>query len=254
MAPRINLTKQKLRQGKPAFGYSLGLGSPIAAEALAQCGIDFIMIDNQHGTFGPDSTIACLIGIATGSATPVARVARSDYTMVGRLLDDGVMGIIFPMIHTAAAAKEAVSFCQLPPAGTRSWGWGRAAHYGDDYPDWVNEQMLVIVQIESIQAVENAEAIMATPGVDGCWLGPADMALSMGIDPRKAATDERHIKAVDRVLQACKNTGKAAGFATPTPQAARERADKGWQFLTAGSDMGFMMGGARAGLKTLGLA
>jgi 4-hydroxy-2-oxoheptanedioate aldolase len=248
---RVSKTREKLKTGQPAFGFALGLGSPIAAEALAATPIDFIMVDNQHGSFGPESTIACFMAISTGAPTPIARVARNDYTMVGRLLDEGCMGIVFPMVHTAADAKQAADSCRLPPVGNRSWGWGRAARYGDDYPDWVNDQVLVIVQIESIQAVENAEAILATPGVDGCWLGPGDMALSMGIDPRKASTDDRHIAATERVLQACRNTGKAAGFACNSTEEARTRADAGWQFLTAGSDIGFLLGGAAAALKTL---
>jgi 4-hydroxy-2-oxoheptanedioate aldolase len=248
---KVNLTRQKLVAGQPAFGFAVGLGSPIATEVLTGCGIDFVFVDNQHGSWGSDSTIAALMAISTGPATPIARVARNDYTMVGRLLDEGCMGVVFPMIHTAEDAKTAADSVRLPPVGTRSWGWGRAARYGDDYPDWINEQVLCIVQIESIQAVENAEAIMATPGVDGCWLGPGDMALSMGIDPRKAANDERHIAATERVLQACKNTGKAAGFACNSTEEARQRADAGWQFLTAGSDAGFILAGAAHALKTL---
>jgi 4-hydroxy-2-oxoheptanedioate aldolase len=247
----VNRTKEKLKAGQPAFGFGLGLASPIATEMLAGTPIDFLMVDNQHGSFGADATIACFMAISTGSATPVARVARNDYTMVGRLLDEGCMGIVFPMVHTREDAKQAADFCRLPPVGTRSWGWGRAARYGADYPDWINEQVLVMVQIESIQAVENAEAIMSVEGVDGCWLGPGDMALSMGIDPRKAAGDERHVAATERVLQACRNTGKAAGFACNSTEEARERADKGWQFLTAGSDIGFLLEGAAGALRTL---
>ena len=250
---RVNTAKQKLLQGEPAFGYALAFSSPLAAEAMAATGIDWIMIDTQHGSFGPDSTIACLMAIASGPAVPMARVARNDYTLIGRLLDEGALGIVVPMVDTAEDAKRAADACRFPPVGTRSWGWGRAARYGDDYPDWINDQVLCIVQIESIQAVENAEAIMATPGVDGCWLGPGDMALSMGIDPRQAATDERHIAATERVLQACKNTGKAAGFACNSTEEARERADKGWQFLTAGSDIGFILSGMDEALKTLRL-
>ncbi len=249
----VNGAKQKMLQGNPAFGYALGLGSPVAAEILAGTGIDFIMIDNQHGTFGPDATIACLIAIRAGGGLPFARVARNDYTMVGRLLDDGCLGVVFPMVHTPEDARRAADSCRLPPVGNRSWGWGRAARYGADYPDWINDQIFVAVQIESFGAVENVEAIMATPGVDGCWLGPADMALSMGIDPRNAPTDERHIKCVEKVLQACKDTGKAAGFACNSPEEAKERADKGWQFLTSGSDAGFLIGGATQGIQTLGL-
>jgi 4-hydroxy-2-oxoheptanedioate aldolase len=248
---RINEAKNKLLRGEPAFGYSLGFGSPLAAEALAHSGIDFILLDGQHGSFGPDSTIAAFAAMNGGAAIPMARVARNDYTMIGRLLDEGALGIIVPMVHTGEDAKAAADACRFPPVGTRSWGWGRAARYGDDYSDAVNDQVLVMVQIESFQAVENVEAIMATPGVDGCWLGPGDMALSMGLDPRKAATDDRHIAATERVLKACQNTGKAAGFACNSTEEARRRADAGWQFLTAGSDMGFLLSGAAGALKTL---
>jgi 4-hydroxy-2-oxoheptanedioate aldolase len=248
---RTNDAKTRLLRGEPAFGYSLGLGSPLAAEILAHSGIDFILLDTQHGSFGPDSTIACLAAMAGGSAIPMARVARNDYTMIGRLLDEGALGIIVPMVHTAEDARAAADACRFPPVGTRSWGWGRAARYGDDYSDAVNDQILVMVQIESVQAVENAEAILGTPGVDGCWIGPSDLSLTLGVHPRDRATDERVIAAVDRVLAACRTTGKIPGYAASGPADARARADAGFRFLTAGSDVGFISEGARAGLGVL---
>ena len=94
---------------------------------------------------------------------------------------------------------------------------------------------------------------MATPGVDGCWAGPADLALSMGIHPRDMASDERHARALERIVTACRNTGKAPGLACNSPEDARSRAEQGFRYLTAGSDAGFLMAGARAGVKTLGL-
>ena len=251
---RTNNAKQKMLQGQPAFGYALGLGSALAAEALAHSGIDFILLDRQHGSFGEDSTIAALVAMSGAPATPMARVSRNDYTMIGRLLDDGMMGIIVPMVHTREDAEAAANACRLPPVGTRSWGWGRAALYGADYPDWVNDQMFVAVQIESAQAVENCEAIMSVPGVDACWTGPADLALSMGIDPRKQAEDERHARALEKILEACRNTGKAPGIACGSPEQAKSRADEGWRFLVAAGDLGLMMTAARDGLKTMGLA
>lgn len=250
---RINTAKQKMLQGMPAFGYSLGLGSPIAAEALAHCGIDFILLDTQHGSFGPDSTTASFMAMASGPAITMARVARNDYTLIGRLLDEGALGIVIPMVHTVAEAEAAANACRLPPRGTRSWGWGRARTYGDDYPDAIDEQVFVAVQLESIQAVENAEAIMAVTGVDGCWCGPADLAFSMGIHPRDAAKDDRHAKALERVVEACRNTGKIPGIAGGSPEDGRRRAEQGFQYITAGSDAGFMLAGATAGLTTLGL-
>lgn len=252
---RVNAAKQKMLAGKPAFGYALGTGAPAVAELLAGTGIDFVMLDGQHGSFGPsgDSMIECFRAMAAGAAVPMARVARNDYTLIGRLLDEGALGIIIPMVHTPEEAKAAADACRFPPRGTRSWGWGRAAAFGDDYADWVNDQVFVAVQIESIQAVENAEAIMATPGVDGMWLGPSDLALSMGIHPRDMYQDDRHARAVERALQACKNTGTAPGYAGNSPEEALSLAARGFQFLTSGSDLGFLIGGARAGVKTLGL-
>jgi 4-hydroxy-2-oxoheptanedioate aldolase len=237
--------------GQPAFGYGLGLGSPIAAEALAESGVDFILLDNQHGSFGPDSTIASLMAMASTKAVPIPRVARNDYTMIGRLLDEGAMGIVVPMVHTAEDAKAAADACRFPPTGTRSWGWARAGRYGDDYSDWINDQVFVAVQIESATAVENAEAILSTPGVDGCWIGPSDLALSMGVHPRHKSEDQGVLRAVERVLVACNNTGKIAGYAADSPEEAVGYAERGFRFLTAGSDIGFMMSGASAGAKLL---
>jgi 4-hydroxy-2-oxoheptanedioate aldolase len=251
---RTNTAKQKMLEGKPAFGYGLGLGSMLAAEALANCGIDFILLDNQHGSWGPDSSIAAFAAMASGAAIPMARVARNDFTMIGRLLDEGAMGIVVPMVHTAEDARAAADACRFPPHGTRSWGWGRARILGEDYSDAANDQVFLAVQIESIQAVENAEAILATPGVDGCWVGPADLGLSMGIHPRDKDADERHARALERVVQACRNTGKIPGLSTSGPEECVQRVKQGFQFLTGGSDAGFMLAGARAGLKTLGLA
>ena len=248
---KTNTAKEAMLQGKPAFGYSLGLGSPANAELLSNCGIDFLLLDRQHGSWGEESTIAALVAMAAGSAVPMARVARNDYTMIGRLLDEGVLGIVVPMVHTPEDAKIAADACRFPPVGTRSWGWGRARFYGNHYASWIDEQLFLAVQIESIQAVENAEAILATPGVDGCWLGPSDLALSMGISPHVMFEREDHARAIERVLEACRNTGKIPGFAGFAPQHALDLAKQGFQFLTSGSDAGFLQSGAAAGIKLL---
>ncbi|MHB1417791.1 MAG: HpcH/HpaI aldolase family protein [Chloroflexota bacterium] len=248
---KVNTAKEKMRRGEPAFGYSLGLGSPLAAEVLANSGIDFILLDTQHGSWGPDTTIMALAAMAAGSAVPMARVAANNYTLIGRLLDEGMLGIVVPMVHTAEDAKAAADACRFPPQGTRSWGWGRAVALGRDYPDWINEQMFVAVQIESAQAVANAEAIMATPGVDGCWVGPADLALSMGIHPREAGQREEHARALEKVVEACRNTGKIPGFAGAGPEDALRRVEQGFRYITAGRDTAFVANGAQAALRTL---
>ena len=247
-----NTAKATMARGEPAFGWGLGLGSPLAAERMAQTGVDFILVDAQHGSFHADSTLPLtFMAINAGGATPMARVARNDYTQIGRLLDEGALGIVVPMVHTAADAKAAADACRYPPTGARSWGWARAAAYGDDYPHAVNDEVFLAVQIESAEAVENAEAILGTPGVDGCWVGPSDLTLSLGHMPGSEEGKKLLRAATDRVLAACAKTGKVPGYAGASPAEGRELAQRGFRFITAGSDVGFMTSGAREGIKLL---
>jgi 4-hydroxy-2-oxoheptanedioate aldolase len=247
----INKTREKLLRGEVTYGLALGLGSPRAAEVLSRVGADFIMIDAQHGTFGADSINATLMGIPAELSTPIVRVARNDYTLIGRLLDEGTLGIVVPMVHTAEDAKAAADACRFPPRGTRSYGWGRADVYGDDYADVANDQVIVMVQIESAEAVTNAEAILSIPGVDGCWVGPGDLSLSLGAKPSQAWTDERVQSALEKVLVACKNTGKAPGYAGGDADEGRRLVERGYRFITVGSDIGFLIEGAQATLTAL---
>lgn len=250
---RVNKTKQKLEAGGTAFGFELGLGSALVAEGLARTGIDYLQIDTQHGDWGQDSVIAALMAIEGSDCTPIARVARNDYTLIGRLLDEGMMGIVVPMVHTAEDAKAAADACFYPPKGTRSCGWARIGRTTEDYWSWIDDEVLLMVQIESITAVENAEAILSTPGVAGCWTGPADLAFSMGIHPRDQRQSDEHIRALERVLEACKNTGKVPGIAAMNPEDAAARAADGWRFINAGQDAAILMDAAAAGVKTVGL-
>lgn len=248
---RINTARHALLEGRPAFGYQLGLGSPIVAETLASSGIDFVLLDTQHGSFGADSATLSLLAMARSKAVPMARVARNDYALIGRLLDEGAMGIVVPRVGSVEEAEAAASACRFPPAGARSWGWARARSLGDDYPEWIDEQLFVAVQIESVTAVEKAEAMLSIPGIDGCWVDPADLALSMGVPVKEASYHQEHARALERVLEACQNTGKVPGIAESSAEAAVRRSQQGFRFITAGSDVGFIQVGAQAGLRTL---
>jgi 4-hydroxy-2-oxoheptanedioate aldolase len=243
---KVNAALQKMKAGQPAYGYSLGIGSPLIAEMVSASGIDFVFIDTQHGSWGPESVSLALMAVHAGGSVPMARVARNDYTLIGRLLDEGAMGIIVPMVHTAEEAKAAADACRFPPLGARSCGWGRIGRIDPDYWDWVDEQILLMVQIESVAAVENSEAILATPGVDGCWVGPADLAWSLGIHPRDQRSDDRHARALERVRVACANTGKIPGIAAMSPEDAAERAAQGWRFINAGADSQLLLDAAAA--------
>ena len=247
----VNTAKQKMLAGQPAFGFGLAMGSALNAELLSRSGIDFIMIDRQHGSWGEDSAIAALVAINGSSAIPMARVARNDYTFIGRLLDEGVLGLIVPMVDTPEQARTASDACHLPPAGKRSWGWGRAKLYGDDYADWIDEQLFVAVQLESAEAVNNAEAILSTPGIDGCWTGPGDLSLSLGFRPSEMDDREEHAQALEAILEACRNTGKVPGIAGRSVDDAIHRANQGFRFVTAVNDGGLLEAGAQDAVSRL---
>ncbi|HEX9077818.1 MAG TPA: aldolase/citrate lyase family protein, partial [Anaerolineae bacterium] len=246
---KLNRAKQKMLRGEPAFGYSAKLGSPVAAEFLSQCGVDFVLLDGQHGCWGPDSAIQGITAVCAGAAIPMARVSINSYTRIGQLLDAGVLGIIVPMIDTVEQAQAVAAACRYPPVAGRSFGWGRAFSYGDDYTDWAGDQLFVAVQIESVQAVENAEAIMAVPGIDGCMTGPQDLALSIGFHPREIPNHDEHARALERIVQACHNTGKIPGIDTGAPNQAALRVKQGFRFIPLGSDAKFLTGAAAAGLN-----
>ena len=248
-----NRTLAKLKAGQPVYGFAAGLGSPIATEMLAAAGMDFVFLDGQHGSFGMDSIIENLIAIGGYPTDAVARVPRNDFTIIGRFLDEGCLGIVVPMVNNREDATNAADAMRFPPIGKRSWGWGRAARYGANYTDEVDSQVFLAVQIETKTAVDNAEEILSTPGVDGCWIGPSDLSLSLGIHPRDRWTSDIHAAAVEKVLQACKNTGKFAGYATSGPKEALALAARGFQFLTVGADAGFILAGIATQMAELGI-
>jgi len=246
---KINTAKQKMLRGEPAFGYSAKLGSPVAAEFLGHSGVDFVMLDGQHGSWGQDSLIQGATAVCASPAMPFARVAYNFFPLIGQLLDAGILGIIVPMVNTVEEARAVARACRYPPVGERSYGWGRALTYGDDYAEWINDQLFVAVQIESVKAVENAEAIMAVPGIDGCMIGPADLALSLGFSPKEAPKREEHARALEHVIQACRNTGKIPGIDTGASESVVKRIEQGFIFIPMGSDVKFLTSGAAAGLQ-----
>ncbi len=246
---KLNTAKAKMLKGEPAFGYSAKLGSSVAAEFLGLSGADFVLIDGQHGAWGPDSILQAITAICATPAMPFARVLSNQFHLMGQLLDAGVMGLIAPIVNTADEARAVAAACRYPPVGERSFGWGRAFAYGDDYTDTIGEQLFVAVQIESALAVENAEAIMAVPGIDGCMVGPQDLALSMGFHPRDIPKHDEHARALERVVQACRNTGKIPGIDTGAPESAAKRVAQGFIFIPMGNDVRFMSAGAMSGLR-----
>ncbi len=248
---RKNTAMAQMIAGEAAFGLAMGLGVAESGAILSNSGADFVMVDRQHGSWDERDVGRAIAEILLGSATPMARVARNDYTLIGQLLDMGMLGIIVPMVDTPEQAQAAVDACLLPPRGKRSWGWNQAARHGDDYAERINEELFLAVQIESATAVGNAEAILALPGISGCWCGPSDLSLSLGFHPAEMHEREEHHAALETVLQACRNTGKIPGIAGGGLEDARQRYDQGFRFITVTSDMGLLVGGAHDTMAAL---
>jgi 4-hydroxy-2-oxoheptanedioate aldolase len=250
---KTNFVKRRLFEGKPALGLVLGMGSPVEAEMLTHAGFDFLVVDNQHGAWNDESTMHAFWSMSLGPALPMARVRQNDFYAIGRLLDRGALGIIVPMVNSAEEARQAAYAVRYPPRGGRSLGHMLAQYHGGDYEQWIDDEVFLAVQIESAQAVERAEEILAVEGVDGCWVGPSDLARSMGVDAQTPAGLQARDAAILSVVEACRKTGKVPGIHAAGGAAdARKWLDHGFLFVTVGSDHVLLLQGAQQALRMLG--
>ncbi len=245
-----NPAKQKLLEGKPAIGTFVAMRSGLAAAMVARAGCDYVLIDNQHGEWDDASRIEAIRAVYLQNVVPMTRVRANDYGLIGRALDSGILGVIVPMVNSAEEAKAAAYAMRYAPRGGRSTADNLAAQFGGDYGAWANDEVFLAVQIETAEAVANAEAIMAVDGVDACLLGPADLALSLGT---VQGTPE-HTEAVLQVLEACRRTGKIPGIFAGTPALARRWIDAGYRFITVGADARLLETAVRQTLQEVGVA
>jgi len=230
----LNRVKEQMLAGRPALGLAATFGSPLAAEILAQAGCDYVIIDDQHGLWEPASMQAGFRSVWAAGAVPMGRARCNDFGVIGAMLDRGALGIIVPMVDTPEQAHEAVRATRYPPLGRRSEGPYGCRIYGPAYRDQANEDILLAVQIESAEAVQRAEEILSVEGVDGCWIGPGDLANTMGINLRKGERAEEHQAAIMRVLEACRRTGKIPGLWTVGDP--KDWIERGFLFVTPSGD------------------
>ena len=247
---QTNAAKRQMLEGEPAIGAAASLGSPLSAEILSLAGYDFVLVDNQHGSWSFDSSTLAFHSIGLGDAVPMARVQQNDFFAIGGLLDRGAVGLVVPMVHTRQHAQQAVFAARFPPLGGRSQGpFGVGFLRRSDYVEWIEKELFLAVQIESQEAVDNAEDILSVEGIDGCWIGPADLANSMRVDRSTPSGRQKHEKAIMRVLEACHKVGKIPGIAGGVE--ARRWLEKGFLFVTTVGDANFVAQGGEAELEDL---
>ena len=183
-----------------------------------------------------------LPAISTTGVTPLVRVSGNDSKEIMKVLDAGALGVIVPLVNNRKDALAAISACRYPPGGIRSFGPTRAALYGGrGYATEANDQIACIAMIETREGIENLESIVTTPGLDGIYVGPSDLALALGLPARGDTDDPLHLATVDRILATSKKHGLPAGIHTNGLAYTQRRLEAGFNFVTLNSDAGFMM-------------
>jgi 2-keto-3-deoxy-L-rhamnonate aldolase RhmA len=243
---RKNKALAKLRAGKVVAGPAINYGSPDLAEHVAHLGFDYVWLDWQHGQFTEPTLNEALGRFLAVESTPLVRVKSHEPGTINRVLDMGAMGVIVPMVQNAAQARAIVQPVYYPPLGARSGGGVRLALIGGsgtpEYFAHANDELMLILMVETEEAIDNVEAIVRIPGVHVVLIGPGDLM----IDVKARGHDEaHHERLVQQVLDACGRAGIAAGYVCPTHEMAERRKAQGFRFLCYMSDQAILVAGFR---------
>ena len=255
---RPNRLREIWAQGGAAVNGWLAIPNSFSAETMAHQGWDSLTIDLQHGVVDYQAMVPMLQAVSTTNTVPVVRVPWLEPGILMKALDAGAYGVICPMVNTRADAEKLVAYTHYAPRGTRSFGPVRALLYGGaDYPQHANDTIVAFAMIETAQALDNLDDILATPGLDAVYIGPSDLSLALGCKPTIDDLDPKAAEAVQHILARAKAHGVVAGIHNGTPEAALQRIAMGFQFVTVSSDARLMAAGAqqvvttmRGGMKT----
>ncbi len=234
----VNTFKQALRAGRPQIGLWVGLADPYVAELLATSGFDWLLLDGEHAPNDVRSLLVQLQAVAPYPVHPIVRAVVGDTALLKQLLDIGAQTLLIPMVETAEQAQALVAAIRYPPRGVRGVGsaLARAARWGqvDGYLAHAEEQLCLLLQVESVRGLDNLDAIAAVEGVDGVFFGPSDLAASMGLIGK--STDPVVQAAVVNGIAAVRRAGKAAGVLSTEIPVARNYLQQGATFVGVGTD------------------
>ena len=239
--------KRALKAGRAQIGLWSSLSSSYTVEVIAGAGFDWILLDMEHSPNDLESALAQLQAAAPYPTHPVVRVPWNDMVSIKRLLDIGAQSLLVPYVSTADEARAAVSYTRYPPAGVRGVaGTTRATRFGRvrDYAKRAQEEICLLVQVETQQALDNIEAICAVEGVDGVFIGPADLHASLGYTGEVANPKVKPL--IDSAIQRIRKAGKAPGILTSNEADARHWLQCGGLFVAVGADVGILARGAEA--------
>lgn len=247
---------RRLRAGETVFSAWCMIGSPIVAETIAREGFPAVVLDAQHGLWDTASLIVGVGAVNHAESTPVVRVPHDDFALVSRALDFGAEAIVAPMINSAADARHFAGAAKYPPLGERSWGplramamQGRTAPV--DYMREANDGTLTLAMIETATALGNVDAIAATPGIDGLFVGPYDLATALSNGTAQDVDAPQVAQAIDKICAAAKKAGKIPGIYCRNAEGALAMAKRGFRFVVAGNDQTTLREATVAQLKAL---
>lgn len=245
-APK-NKFKDALKDGRVQVGLWLALANPYTAELLGEAGFDWVLIDGEHGPNDIPLIMQQLQALKGADSHPVVRLPVAESWMIKQALDIGAQSLLIPMIESEEKAQEMVRAVRYPPAGVRGVGaaLARASNFGriPDYLPSAGSEISLLLQIESVTGIENLDAIAAVEGVDGIFIGPADLAASMGHLGAPGA--EPVVKVVEDAIRRVRRAGKAAGVLTSDLKLANRYMELGATFIAIGSDVGILVAGAQ---------
>jgi 4-hydroxy-2-oxoheptanedioate aldolase len=244
----LNRLKTLWRDGRTALGAIATIPSVASVQVMARSGLDFILIDMEHGPIDVGMAQAMIAATAGSPLVPLVRVAGTSVAHAKVPLDLGAMGVCFPMISTRQDAEAAVRAVRYPPLGERFWGpfYAPLRHNVSmaDYLDRADDEVLAIATIEHIDAVQHIEQIVATPGLDLAFIGPGDLATSMGL---KGRADHPDVQAVTQALEsAIRDSATVLGGVAPTPMQANAMIERGYRALVVGFDWSLLQRGIAA--------
>lgn len=238
---RANKLHVRWDAGEPVINGWLAIPSGFSAEVMAHCGWDSLCIDVQHGVIDYQVAVSMMQAISTTDVTPLVRVPWNDPAIIGKCLDAGAYGVICPMVNSAEDARRFVGACRYPPLGYRSLGPIRAQIYGGpDYAQMANQTVVALAMIETREGVGNIDDILAVEGLDGVYIGPADLAQSLGFTGRLDPVEPKVVEAMDHVLARCMAAGLRCGLHTGSTDYATAMIAKGYDLVTVLGDSRIM--------------
>jgi 4-hydroxy-2-oxoheptanedioate aldolase len=233
------------------------LGSITAARFLARAGFAWLTVDIEHSLVDWETATHIFASVAEAGCSPLARVPSNRHDHIKRVLDNGAHGIVVPMVNSREEALAAVAAAKYPPVGNRSVGGAvHALNFDTDANDYyahANDEILVVLQCEHIQAVEDADAIFSVPGIDAIFVGPNDLAASMRGPDGKPPSGDATAKATKQILEACRRHKVAAGIHCGNAEEGRHQIEEGWQFIAVASELRMMLNSAEEIVQKMGL-